>query len=172
MKLFKNIKITLFIILLSLTNIVYAETLKFGTFTYEGEVKKGKAHGEGIITFADGSKYEGKFKKNKIHGKGKFTDSDNNVFEGKFRRGKFVNKIDKKTREIIKLDIKTGVSSSFEIKGKGRISGKWFEAEKTSSGTFALTTKGAKDMQTAEAAAAAAAGGGDGGGGGGGGGGC
>ena len=96
MKLFKNIKIALFIILLSLTNIVYAETLKFGNSTYEGEVKKGKAHGEGIITFADFSKYEGKFKKNRIHGKGKFTDSDNNIFEGKFRRGKFVNKIDKK----------------------------------------------------------------------------
>ena len=167
MKLFKNIKIALFIILLSLTNIVYAETLKFGNSTYEGEVKEGKAHGEGIITFADGSKYEGKFKKNRIHGKGKFTDSDNNIFEGKFRRGKFVNKIDKKTREIIKLDLKTGVSSSFEIKGKGKTSGEWFEAEKTSSGTFALTTKGARDMQNAEESD----GGGDGGGGGGGGGG-
>ena len=150
MKLFKNIKIALFIISLSLTNIVYAETLKFGNSTYEGEVKKGKAHGEGIITFADFSKYEGKFKKNRIHGKGKFTDSDNNVFEGKFRRGKFVNKIDKKTREKIQLDIKTGVSSYFEIKGKGKTFGKWFEAKKTSSGTFALTTKGEKDMKKAE----------------------
>jgi len=169
MKLFINIKIVLFIILLSLTNIAYAETLKFGTSTYEGEVKKEKAHGEGIITFADGSKYEGKFKKNRIHGKGKFTDSDNNIFEGKFRRGKFVNKIDKKTRQIIKLDIKTGVSSSFEIKGTGKTVHKWFEAEKTSSGTFALTTKGARDMETAERNAASGGGDGDGGGGGGGG---
>ena len=167
MKLFKNIKIALFIILLSLTNIVYAETLKFGNSTYEGEVKKGKAHGEGIITFADFSKYEGKFKKNRIHGKGKFTDSDNNIFEGKFRRGKFVNKIDKKTKEIIQLDLKTGVSSSFEIRGTGLTFQEWFEAEKTSSGTFALTTKGARDMKNAEKKAAS---GGDGGGGGGGGG--
>ena len=149
MILFKYIKVALFIILLSLTNIVYAETLKIGTSTYEGEVKNGKAHGEGIITFADGSKYEGKFKKNIIHGKGKFTDLDNNVFEGKFRRGKFVNKIDKKTREITQLDVNTGVLSSFEIKGTGKISNEWFEAEKTSSGTYALTAKGAKDMKTA-----------------------
>ena len=166
MKLFKNIKIILFIILLSLTNIVYAETLKFDTSTYEGEVKKGKAHGEGIITFADGSKYEGKFKKNKIHGKGKFTDSDNNVFEVKFRRGKFENKIDKKTREIIKLDIENGVSSSFEIRGTGKTFNQWFEAEKTSSGTFALTKKGAKAMKLAETQAEGGdGGGGDGGGG-------
>ena len=168
MKLFKYIKVALFIVLLSLTNIVYAETLKIGTSTYEGEVKKGKAHGEGIITFADGSKYEGKFKKNIIHGKGKFTDLDNNVFEGKFRRGKFVNRIDKKTKEIIKLDLETGVSSSFEIKGTGLTFDKWFEAEKTSSGTFALTTKGAKDMKKAEAEVLSGGGSSDGGSGGGG----
>mgnify|MGYP001192459411 CR=1 FL=1 len=172
MKLFKNIKIALIIILLSLTNITYAETLKFGSSTYEGEVKKGKAHGVGIVTFADGSKYEGKFKRNRIHGKGKFTDSDNNVFEGKFRRGKFVNKIDKKTKEIIQLNVETGVSSSFEIKGTGLVFDKWFEAEKTSSGTFVLTTKGAKDMKKAEAKALSGGGSSDSGGGGGGGGGC
>ena len=77
------------------------------------------------------------------------TDLDNNVFEGKFRRGKFVNKIDKKTREITQLDVNTGASFSFEIKGTGKISNEWFEAEKTSSGTYALTAKGAKDMKTA-----------------------
>ena len=58
----------------------------------------------------------------------------------------------------------TGASSSFEVKGVGRSSSKWFEAEKTSSGTFALTTKGARDMKNAEKKAAS---GGDGGGGGG-----
>ena len=171
MKTLKIISFTLLILFSSLVTLTYAETIKFAASTYEGEVKKGKAHGEGIITFADGSKYEGKFKKNRIHGKGKFTDSDNNVFEGKFRRGKFVNKIDKKTREIIKLDIKTGISSSFEIRGTGKTFNKWFEAEKTSSGTFALTEKGAKAMTLAEIQAegdGGDSGGGDGGGGGGG----
>ena len=149
MKLSRIIIAALFIIFSSLTSITYAETLKFGASTYEGEVKKGKAYGVGIITFADGSKYEGKFKKNKIHGKGKYTDLDNNVFEGKFRRGKFRNKIDKKTREIIELDVNIGKSSYFEIKGTGKAASQWFEAEKISSGTYELTAKGKRDMTAA-----------------------
>jgi len=149
MKINKILTITLFIIFSSLTSIAYAETLKFGSSTYEGEVKKGKAYGIGIITFTDGSKYEGKVKKNRIHGKGKYTDSDNNVFEGKFRGGKFKNKIDKKTREIIELSVDNGKSNYFEIRGKGAVSSEWFEADKTSSGTYELTAKGRRDMEKA-----------------------
>tara|TARA_B100001175_G_scaffold57870_1_gene46695 strand:+ start:1197 stop:1700 length:504 start_codon:yes stop_codon:yes gene_type:complete len=149
MKSIRIIIAALFIIFSNLTSITYAETLKFDASTYEGEVKKEKAHGVGIITFADGSKYEGKFKKNKIHGKGKYIDLDNNVFEGKFRRGKFRNKIDNKTREIIELDVNIGKSSYFEIKGTGKVTDKWFEAEKTSSGTYELTAKGKRNMEAA-----------------------
>ena len=167
---YKIFIITLFVTFSSLTGITYAETLKFGSSTYEGEVKKGKAYGVGIITFSDGSKYEGKVSKNRIHGKGKYTDSNNNVFEGKFRKGKFRNKIDKKTREIIELNVETGKSSYFEKRGKGRASGKWFEAEKTTSGTYELTAKGEKDMVAASQGSGDDSGGGSGGGGGGGGG--
>ena len=147
---FKIFIITLFIIFSSLTGITNAETLKFSSATYEGEVKKGKAYGVGIITFSDGSKYEGKVSKNRIHGKGKYTDSNNNVLEGKFRKGKFRNIIDKKTREIIELNVETGNLSYFEIRGTGskKAAMKWFEAEKTSSGTYELTAKGNKDMAT------------------------
>ena len=70
----KNFIIVLFVFFSSFVNCAYAETLNFGASTYEGDVKKGKAHGIGIFTFADGSKYEGKFKKNTYHGKGKYTD--------------------------------------------------------------------------------------------------
>ena len=146
----KTFKIVLFILLISLPfNVANSDILKFEGGSYEGEVKKGKAYGEGIFTFSDGSKYEGKFKKNKIHGKGKYTDLEGNVFEGKWRWGKFKNKMDKKTREIIKLSFDTGKSSTFEIKGKGTVSTKWFQAEKTSSGTYELTTKGKRDMNMA-----------------------
>ena len=167
MNMLKIFTITFFITFSSLTGISYAESLKFDSSNYEGEVKKGKAYGIGVITFPNGSKYEGKVKKNRAHGKGKYTDSQGNVFEGKFRGGKFKNKIDKKTREIINLDVNKGTSSNFEIKGKGRSSAKWFEAEKTSSGTYELTAKGNRDMESANEND----GGGDGGGGGGGGGG-
>ena len=156
----KILTITLFLIFSSLTGITYAESLKFDSSTYEGKVKKGKAYGIGIITFSDGSKYEGKVKKNRIHGKGKYTDSKNNVFEGKFRRGKFRNKIDKKTREIIVLNVESGKSAYFEIKGKGRSSNKWFEAEKISSGLYVLTAKGMNEMEAASKSEGGGGGGG------------
>ncbi len=142
--------IVFFAIFFGLCNFSYAETLNFGTSTYEGETKKDKAHGEGIFTFSDGSKYEGKFRKNKMHGKGKYTDANGKVFEGKWRYGKLKNKIDKKTRQMIKLDFNTGILTHFEIRGKGDLSRKWFEAEKNSSGTYTLTSKGKKDMKKAE----------------------
>ena len=143
----KKFIIVLFIFFSAFANFSYAETLKFDTSTYEGDVKKGKANGKGIFTFSDGSKYEGKFKKNKIHGKGKYTDANGKIYEGKWKHGKFKNKIDKKTREIIILNFLTGKSANFEIRGKGNVADQWFEAEKNSSGTYALTAKGEKDMK-------------------------
>ena len=154
MKYFKLFTITFFIIFSSLTGITYAESLKFDASTYEGEVKKGKAHGVGIFTFSDGSTYEGKVKNNKIHGKGKYIDAQGKVYEGKFSYGSFKTKIDKKTRDVIKLKPKTGVEANTEIKGKGTVSSKWFEAEKNSSGTYVLTAKGKREMDSAISIAA------------------
>ena len=146
MKLFT---ITLFIIFSSLAGITYAESLKFDASTYEGEVKKGKAHGVGIFTFSDGSTYEGKVSKNRIHGEGKYIDAQGKVYEGKFSYGAFKIKIDNKTRDVIKLKPETGLEAGAEIKGTGNASTKWFEAEKNSSGTYELTAKGKIEMAIA-----------------------
>jgi hypothetical protein len=146
MKIFKLFTITLFIIFSSLTSITYAETLKFSAASYEGEVKKGKAHGVGIFTFSDGSTYEGKVSKNRIHGKGKYTDSQGKVFEGKFKYGSLTSKIDKKTRDVVKIKPKTGFETYIEMKGSGSASSKWFKAEKNSSGSYELTTEGKIEM--------------------------
>ena len=154
MKIFKLFTIVLFIIFSSLTSITYAESLKFDASTYEGEVKKGKANGVGIFTFSDGSTYEGKVKSNKIHGKGKYTDAQGKVYEGKFKYGAFIIKIDKKTRDVIKLKPKTGIEVGAEIKGTGTASTKWFAAEKNSSGTYELTVEGKREMESALASAA------------------
>ena len=43
MKIYNSLISAIFIIFLSLTCGTYAETLNFGSSTYEGEVKKGKA---------------------------------------------------------------------------------------------------------------------------------
>ena len=154
MKIFKLFTIAVFIIFSSLTGITYAESLKFAASTYEGEVKKGKAHGVGIFTFSDGSTYEGKVKSNKIHGKGKYTDAQGKVYEGKFSYGSFKTKIDNKTRDVIKLKPKTGIEGGAEIKGTGTASTKWFAAEKNSSGTYEMTAKGKREMDSAISAAA------------------
>tara|TARA_B100000579_G_scaffold422369_1_gene424306 strand:+ start:268 stop:795 length:528 start_codon:yes stop_codon:yes gene_type:complete len=155
MSLSSKLLIALVIIFSTVANFSYASdtATMFGDSTYEGQYKSGKAHGVGIFTFADGSKYEGKFRKNKVHGKGKYTDVNGKIFEGKWRYGKFKNKLDRNTREIVKLDLFTGQLSYIEIRGKGDLSSKWFEAEKNSSGTYVLTSKGEKDKKKAEAAA-------------------
>ena len=142
MKQFKLLIITLFVVFSSLTGITYAESLKFAESTYEGEVKKGKAHGVGIFTFSDGSIYQGKVSKNRIHGIGKYTDAKGKVFDGKFKYGTLRLKIDKKTRDVVKLRPKIGAVSITEMKGKSAASGKWFEAKKNSSGTYELTAEG------------------------------
>ena len=149
MKKFKIFIILLLISFSSLTNITNAKSLTFYASTYVGEVEKGKAHGVGIFTFSDGSTYEGKVKNNKIHGKGKYIDAQGKVYEGKFSYGSFKTKIDKKTRDVIKLKPKTGVEALSEIKGTGAASTKWFEAEKNSSGTYELTAKGKTEMASA-----------------------
>ena len=150
----KILTITLFLIFSSLSGITYAESLKFDSSTYEGEVKKGKAHGVGIFTFADGSTYEGKVSKNRIHGKGIYTDSQGKVYEGKFRYGAIKIKIDKKTRDIVKIKPKTGFETYAEIKGTGAAASSWFMATQNSSGTYELTAQGKADMEVAKAASA------------------
>lgn len=128
MKIYKLIPITLFVLFSSLASITYAEIIKFGAATYEGEVKKGKAHGIGVFVFTDGSKYEGKVSKNRIHGKGKYTNGE--VYEGKFKYGVLKIKLDKNTRNIIKLKPKTGPETYSEIKGKGNLSNKCLKLKK------------------------------------------
>ena len=156
MKLFRILIVYLFIFVLSFTGMTYADTLKFAAATYEGEVKKDKAHGIGVFTFSDGSIYEGKVSKNRIHGNGKYTDAQGKVYEGKFRYGTIKIKIDKKTRNVVKIKAKTGFETYVEMKGTGAASTKWFEAQQNSSGTYELTAKGKTEM-----AAAIASGGSD-----------
>ena len=120
MKIYKILIVTFFIIFSSLTNIANAESLKFDTSTYEGEVKKGKAHGVGIFTFSDGSTYEGKVKNNKIHGKGKYTDAQGKTYEGKFKYGSLRTKIDKIT-EMIDNNFSSGASHVILANAEGEV---------------------------------------------------
>ena len=91
------------------------------------------------VKFDDGSIYIGPIKKNKINGKGKLTLKDGTVFEGKFKSNKFVNKVNKKNRTYIKLDLKKGIKVQNQIKVSGLT--KWYPADVVN-GEFKLSKKG------------------------------
>ena len=84
MKIFKLFTIALFIIFSSLTSITYAESLKFDSSTYEGEIKKGKPHGRGVLKYSNGSKYVGEFQEGKCQGQGMLTCCDGTTYEGEW----------------------------------------------------------------------------------------
>ena len=46
---------------------------KFSGQVYNGEWKRGKKHGKGIVTFACGNKYDGEFKHDTMNGFGTYT---------------------------------------------------------------------------------------------------
>ena len=105
--------------------------IKFGSSTYVGDVKNGKAHGQGVFTFSDGTKYEGTFKKNRFHGEGTYLDKDGESYTGKWRYNKLTKPINNKTREVFQLSKALGKSTYIEVRGPGQLSNKWFEAELT-----------------------------------------
>ena len=55
---------------------------------YEGEVKNGMPHGNGIYTKTDGSKYVGQFKNGLRDGQGTFTLAYGKKYVGEFKDGK------------------------------------------------------------------------------------
>ncbi len=61
--------------------------IKHGLPTYDGELKRGKLHGQGTLTYSDGTKYVGEFRKGKQHGHGTKTISDGSTFVGQFKNG-------------------------------------------------------------------------------------
>jgi len=145
----KKIKIFIIFIIINVffINFSYSDTLELSVGTWEGDVKKGKAHGMGILTFKNGAVYEGKMKKNKVHGNGKLTTKDGEVFDGKWKRGKYYQKIDKTTRKVIILQTKGRFYwERIQMKGTGKLLGNWYSAEKKSDGTYVLDAKGNAKM--------------------------
>ena len=56
---------------------------------YVGEFKKGKMHGQGTFTFANGDKYTGEYKKGVKDGKGTFIyEKEGEKYVGEFKDGK------------------------------------------------------------------------------------
>lgn len=58
-----------------------------GKDVYEGRMRDGKHHGQGIFTWAKGARFEGEWRYNKPHGYGIYTDAAGARFEGKWHNG-------------------------------------------------------------------------------------
>ena len=163
-RLFKVVLTVFFLSLIFQAN-SHAEKLEFSVGVWDGDVKKGKAHGKGTFTFSNGAVYEGKMKKNKFHGKGKLIIGDN-IYEGKFRRGNFYqrDKENKKLRKVIELRVEGRFFyERHEVKGTGVTASKWYPAEK-SGNDYVLSKKGKQMMdqdtkQAQDAQAGASSGG-------------
>ena len=56
---------------------------------YVGEEKDDKRHGQGTLTFSDGSKYVGEWKDGKEHGHGTHTFLDGSMYVGEWKDGKY-----------------------------------------------------------------------------------
>jgi hypothetical protein len=56
---------------------------------YVGDLRKGKKHGKGKLSYEDGSKYEGEWLNDKKEGKGSFLFTNGDVYEGEFKNDHF-----------------------------------------------------------------------------------
>jgi hypothetical protein len=100
---------------------------------YFGDVKEGKANGEGIGLWTTGSIYEGTWADNKRHGKGKFNWADGEKYHGEyindFREGNGIYywKNGERYEGAWKADKRHGYGIVFDKKGKVKLKGNWHE---------------------------------------------
>lgn len=80
--------------------LAHGEGKAIGEDTYVGGFKKGLPHGEGTYTFANGDVYVGRFKKGVKEGKGVLTEADGTVHRGYWKDDKYLGE-DKKPYELI-----------------------------------------------------------------------
>ena len=65
---------------------LFKETLENG-LTFEGEIRAGEWHGQGILSHPEGFRYEGQFKNGLPHGNGSASFPDEGSYEGQFKNG-------------------------------------------------------------------------------------
>ena len=63
------------------------QKVRFARSLYEGEMKDGLMHGQGILTYDDGHRYVGEFRNGTFDGWGRMTYPDGKVYEGEYKEG-------------------------------------------------------------------------------------
>jgi len=111
---------------------------------YVGEKKDGKRHGQGTLTFSDGSSYEGEYRDDKKYGQGTETYSDGSSYEGEYRDDKrhgqgTLTKLngDKYVGEF--KDGKQDGQGTYTWSDVRKYVGEWKDGYRTGQGTFATT---------------------------------
>lgn len=66
--------------------------MRYGTTLSKGQYEGGKKHGEGKLTFADGSYYKGDFVENEITGYGEYYWRDGKSYKGQWKNSKMNGK--------------------------------------------------------------------------------
>lgn len=122
----------------SASNLVVSEKklLKFQStkgkdVIYLGEVKEGKANGEGIGIFSSGGMYEGYWSNNLRHGRGIYQWKDGEKYEGGFKEDKrngfgiYFWKNGEKYEGYWNNDKRHGKGKIIDKSGKEKVSGEW-----------------------------------------------
>ena len=91
-------------------------TLNTYGYTYVGEFKDGKAHGQGTLKYPNGGEYIGGYKNGKRHGLGTFNMANGDIYVGEFKDSK---RNGKGTYTYANGDIYVGEYSNNKKNGQG-----------------------------------------------------
>lgn len=98
---------------------------------YVGELRNGKAHGQGVAILSTGSRYRGEWRSNQKHGEGIFTWSDEAYYEGQYEndqrsgRGTYHFPDGSRYEGEWRGDLRHGRGKYFNKKGKLAAEGRW-----------------------------------------------
>ena len=108
---------------------------------YVGEKKDGKRHGQGTLTFSDGSSYEGEYRNDKRHGQGTLTKPNGDKYVGEFKDGEMTGQgtythSDGSSYEGEWKDGKQDGQGTYTWSDGKKYVGEWKDGYKTGQGTF------------------------------------
>jgi len=111
---------------------------------YVGEKKDGKRHGQGTLTFSDGSSYEGEYRNDKRHGQGTLTKPNGDKYVGEFKDGEMTGQgtythSDGSSYEGEWKDGKQDGQGTYTWSDGKKYVGEWKEGYKTGKGIFSTS---------------------------------
>lgn len=110
--------------------VIQFSSSKNGSVTYLGDLRNGKANGQGYGYWKSGSTYEGNWKDNMRHGEGVFVWADGEKYEGEYQNdqrhgyGVYMAKAGRYDGQWLE-DMRHGEGKLYEANGKFKLQGIW-----------------------------------------------